>query len=145
MKVRIEDHPYARIQDYFDQVADKIKAVKVCPCQPSLYRSLRSLPILLSFAGSRWQDAGALHGRSVSLGVSGDDLSGEVRAHDTATSLPLRSLVATGDPTECRFLEADGRLRETTSRFVSFNQKLKICQIEVFPPAQYVNLPFEIV
>ncbi|VDP46255.1 unnamed protein product [Heligmosomoides polygyrus] len=28
MKVRIEDHPYARIQDYFDQVADKIKAVK---------------------------------------------------------------------------------------------------------------------
>ncbi|KAL6732875.1 hypothetical protein Aduo_003588 [Ancylostoma duodenale] len=28
MKVRIDDHPYARIQDYFDQVADKIKAVK---------------------------------------------------------------------------------------------------------------------
>ncbi|VDL76885.1 unnamed protein product [Nippostrongylus brasiliensis] len=28
MKIRIDDHPYARIQDYFDQVADKIKAVK---------------------------------------------------------------------------------------------------------------------
>ncbi|ETN86476.1 dual specificity phosphatase, catalytic domain protein [Necator americanus] len=28
MKVRIDDHPYARIQDYFDQVADKIKSVK---------------------------------------------------------------------------------------------------------------------
>lgn len=28
MKVRIDDHPFARIQDYFDQVADKIKAVK---------------------------------------------------------------------------------------------------------------------
>ncbi|KJH41981.1 dual specificity phosphatase, catalytic domain protein [Dictyocaulus viviparus] len=28
MNVRIDDHPYARIQEYFDQVADKIKAVK---------------------------------------------------------------------------------------------------------------------
>ncbi|CAD6184135.1 unnamed protein product [Caenorhabditis auriculariae] len=28
LKIRIEDHPYARIQDYFDTVADKIKSVK---------------------------------------------------------------------------------------------------------------------
>ncbi|KIH45187.1 hypothetical protein ANCDUO_24776 [Ancylostoma duodenale] len=33
MKVRIDDHPYARIQDYFDQVADKIKAVKFNACK----------------------------------------------------------------------------------------------------------------
>uniref|UniRef100_A0A1I7XR65 Dual specificity protein phosphatase 14 n=1 Tax=Heterorhabditis bacteriophora TaxID=37862 RepID=A0A1I7XR65_HETBA len=28
LKIRIEDHPYARLHDYFDQVADKIRAVK---------------------------------------------------------------------------------------------------------------------
>ncbi|PAV83362.1 hypothetical protein WR25_16110 [Diploscapter pachys] len=28
MKIRIDDHPYARLSDYFDQVADKIKQVK---------------------------------------------------------------------------------------------------------------------
>lgn len=29
MKIRIDDHPYARLSDYFDQVADKIKQVRV--------------------------------------------------------------------------------------------------------------------